>query len=159
MACDRKNPTRTVPPVWVWVGSPRGEGSCGSWSLHPMPESLELAFDAHNAPARVLPGHPDDQIHECWTERWSAYPCTAECPSVPHEFAMPPQDRCRRDDEPSPSRLRYQPGEPRDHDPVTTTEPWPRVRPAQDRELMTQDQDLGLALAHVRVGSDLQNGL
>jgi GNAT superfamily N-acetyltransferase len=82
----------TVQPVAAQRGA-----DCGSRDAYPKPE--QLALDALVAPARILPGQPDDQVLELLVERRS--PCSAVRvgPGAGDQPPMPAQQRLRLDEE------------------------------------------------------------
>lgn len=114
-----------------------------------MPEPLELTLDPDHAPPRVLPGHLQDQTNQRGIERRPTSLAVAERPLAPDELPVPTEDRRRGHDEPTPAVAVDQIRQRRDHHPVPPTQARPGARPLQDRELMTEHQDLSFALARV----------
>jgi len=73
---------------------------------HRHAEVLGFALDAPVAPARVLPGQPQDQRNRVVIERWTTASTVGLGPLAPDQPPVPPQDRARRhqEDRPAPAR-------------------------------------------------------
>lgn len=122
-----------------------------------MPEPLQLALDPDHSPSRVVSRDPHNQVNELGIERRATFLTVVERPLPPHELSVPTQDRRRGDHEPRPAFAVDQSSQRGDQHPVPATKARSRVRPLQDRELVAKDQDLRLAFADVRVGSDAKH--
>src|SRR5450759_4240458 len=83
------------------------------------PELAELALDPDAAPAGVLPGQPEDERTDLGIDRWPAWaagPAVGQLPA--HEFAVPPEDGRRGDEEGDPAVTRDRTTRRREQDPV-----------------------------------------
>src|SRR5450759_3856414 len=116
------------------------------------PELAQLAFDPHAAPARVLPGQPDDERTDFRVDgRPSRAPAPMVGPLPPHELAVPPEEGRRGDEEGDPAVTRDDATRRREQDPVDGPEPgWARG-PLQHPELVAEDEDLEVLGAVVSV--------
>ena len=143
--------TAVEPSALMRAQRPAGAAPCvaATGRAHPVPEPLELALDPDHAPPRILPGHLNDQTNQRGIERRSASLAVPERPFAPDELPVPADDRRRGHDEPTPAVAADQIRQHRDHHPVPAAQARPGVRPLQDRELMTEHQDLSFALARV----------
>ena len=110
---------------------------------HPDTELAQLTLHAHAAPARVLPGQPDDELPHVLIEWWSTGPAhPAVRPLPPHELPVPAQERRRRHDERDPAFARDRSARHREEHPVHGPEPRRAAPSLEDPELVAEDQDL-----------------
>jgi hypothetical protein len=114
-----------------------------------MPEANKFALNALVAPAGIVPGQLLNQPGHGRVSRWASGSVRVR-PVAGYQAAMPAQDRGRSDESVGlqrPGQMSDQGGE---DGAVRPIQPRLRVLPAQDRVLVTQDEDL-----HVlgRVGS------
>jgi len=121
---------------------------------HPDAERAELALDPHATPARVLPGQPEDERTDRGIDRWPAWatgPAVGPLPA--HEFAMPPEEGRRGNEEGDPALTRDDPTRRCEEDPIDDTELRSARRPLQHAKLMAEDEDLEVLGAAVPVRS------
>jgi hypothetical protein len=100
---------------------------------HGEPKPLQLADDAWVAPARILPGQPQDQFAEFRVERWATGSLRI-CPTLGYQAPMPGQQRLRRDDQRRPPSAREQPARGREEEPVGPRHPRSGLPPPEDGE-------------------------
>jgi hypothetical protein len=104
----------------------------------------QLPTDPLVAPAWVLDGQPHDhglyRVGNRWPAAWPGW----IGPVPAHHAAVPSKQRLGRDHEDGPSRPRQQAAQRRQQRTVLGLEPRPWLLAAQDRQLVTQDQDLNL---------------
>jgi hypothetical protein len=110
---------------------------------HSQAELAQLALDPHAAPARVLPGKPEDQRTDL---RFYGWPARTTGPAVrplsPHELAVPPEEGRWGDEEGDPAVPRDRPARRGEEDPVDGLELRSPRRPLQHPELVAEDEDL-----------------
>src|ERR1035437_5130650 len=115
-------------------------------------ELPELALDPDAAPARVLPGHPEDERTEFGIDRRPAKAARPAVGPLPlHQLSVPAEQRRRRDEEGYPSISRDPPTRRREEHPVDGPELRSASRPLQHPELMAEDEDLEVLGAVVPV--------
>jgi hypothetical protein len=102
----------------------------------------QLPLDAHIAPARVLPGQPEDQAARLGRKRRTTRPATAPSAIALQQRPVPAAKRLRADRRARPPLGRKQPARRSKQRPVSC----PVLRPApsapQDRQLVAQNHDL-----------------
>jgi len=121
------------------VPEPGPHGGC----RHGEPKPLQLANDSLIAPARILPGQPQDQFAEFRVERWATGPLRI-CPTLGNQAPMPGQQRLRRDDQRRPPSARQQPARGREEETVGPRHPRSGLSPPEDGELVSEHDDLEL---------------
>jgi hypothetical protein len=120
-------------------------------------ETGQLAVDAPVPPRRVLRSQALDQGPQTSRGRWATrWPGCCRGPLPGDQAPMPAQDRPRRHQHAHPSR-RWQPQcQHGDDHPVRPRQPGPSHLAPQHRELMAQDENLGV-LRRVRTGQQRQS--
>ena len=123
----------------------------------PVAEPGQLAVDAPVAPVGVLRGQA---FHQCPQtgrgRRATRWPIRRGGPPPGDQTSMPTQDCPRRDEHAEPPGGRQPQRERRDDRPVRPCQPRPSHLAMQHRELMAQDEDLGV-LRRVRTGQQRQS--
>jgi hypothetical protein len=151
-AWPRMNSRQETPALW-----PAGARSLASGSEPGFAQELadrrrrdaeaqraEFARNPLVAPAAVLARESEDQLADLTGDRRSP---RARCwvgPALRHELATPAQERVGRDEERTPALAREQPARGGQERPVGGPKRGPRNLAPQDRELMTENDDLAL---------------
>ena len=134
---------RWAGPSWGRTRSCDPEQGPDRRCAHSEAELPELAFDPDAAPTGVLPGEPEDERADRGIDRWpSWFASPAVRPLPPHEFAVPPEEGRRGDEEDDPAVTRDRPTGRREEDPVDDPEPGWACRPLQHPELMAENEEL-----------------
>jgi hypothetical protein len=107
----------------------------------PVAEAEQFALDSLVAPAGIVSGHLLNQGGNGRVDRRPAGP-VREGPVAGDQPSMPPQDRGRGDQPVCLQRPGEEPGQRGEHRPVGPVQPRLWVLPAQDRVLVTKNQDL-----------------
>ena len=129
-----RTPRRRVEAVAVQHRADRGRRD-------PDTQADQLALDALIAPARVLPGQPDDQLLDLRVQRWPADPVWVG-PRTGDQPPMPAQQRLGLDQEARPMSPGQDATDRGKQRPVGGLQPGTWSLAAQDRELVAQHQDL-----------------
>jgi hypothetical protein len=106
------------------------------------PELAQLADDPDVTPAGVLARQPQDQLAHLAVDRRPAGTPVRVGPVVGDEPSMPAQKRLRPHQERPPRATRQHPAERRENQPVPRRELRPPRLPPQNRQLVTQHEDL-----------------
>jgi hypothetical protein len=106
-------------------------------------EAKEFTLDAPVAPAGIVPGHLLDQDDDGCVDRRASGP-VREGPVPGDQPAMPTHDGGRGDQPVRLERPGEEPDQGREFGPVEPVQARFRVLPAQDRVLVTEDQDLDI---------------
>jgi hypothetical protein len=122
-------------------------------------QARQLAVDPAVPPGGVLYRQPLHQgLHSRRDRRTTRTPSSGGGPSLRDQSTMPAQYRPGRHQQPDLPR-RWQPKrERRDHDPVRPRQPRPTGLPTQHRQLVPQQQDLGI-LRRLRAAKQHQPAL
>jgi len=108
-----------------------------------LPEAAWLALDPDHAPAWVVPGQLDDQLGQ-FTGQRRASRGLGLGPFL-RDHAPVPAQQCSRGNDPVRQQCPGQdPGQGSEHRTVCPVDLRPGVDAAQHRDLVTQDQDLGV---------------
>jgi hypothetical protein len=105
-------------------------------------EFAQLTDDPDIAPAGVLARHSQDEFAHLASDRRSAGTPVRVRPVARNEAAMPAQQRLRSRQKRPPRTARQHPTERGEHEPVARLEPRPAHLSAQDRQLVSQHEDL-----------------
>ncbi len=124
-----------------------GEDPADRRGRDPDAETGELAPDPRVPPARVLAGEAQDQGRDVRTDGRPTPPPSGVRPAPGHQATMPAQQGLGPDDEAGPASPREQARGRGEKDPVGIGQFGPGHLPAQDRELMTQHDDLKIRRA------------
>src|SRR5712691_9019861 len=104
-------------------------------------EALEFADNPFVSPVRVLPGESQDQLAERALERRSPGPPARVGPAAGDQLPMPAQQRLRLDRKHCPGRPGQRATQRRQQRSIGLRQLRPRVPPAQDRQLVAENQD------------------
>src|SRR5439155_2442273 len=104
----------------------------------------KLADDPLIAPPRILTRKPQHQLTNLLRDRRPARPPPRVRPPFPHKLAMPTKQRVRANEERRPARPAQQPASRGQEHPVGLLQPRPCDLPAQNRQLVTEHDDLKL---------------
>ena len=106
-------------------------------------EPAQLTVDAAVAPGRVLLGQPQHQIADLRRHAWTTTPVWVG-PTAPDQVAVPSQERGRLHQPSLPHPAWQQPRQPSKHRPVSPVQSGSGHLPAQHRNLVAQQQELGI---------------
>lgn len=109
-----------------------------------IPESREFPVDAPIAPRRVLRREPQNQATQFPWNRRPTGRTLCLGPMPPDQLSMPAQQRRRRHESTPPTPSREQPGQRREHRTVRPEGAWPSDLSAQDHDLVSQHENLGV---------------
>ena len=155
-ACARRHSVQ-LGPVRRGAGPSRAVRSRVRIVVAPtrISELAQLASDPHAAPARVLPGKPEDELTDLGIDRGSSWPTgPAVCPLSLHQLAMPPEEGRRGDEEGGLAVPRDRSARRREEHPVDGPELRWAARPPQDPELMAEDENLEILRTIVQATGD-----
>ena len=107
-------------------------------------ERAEFARDPLVAPAAVLARESQDQFADLTADRRSPRARCRVGPAPRHELAMPADERVGRDEERTPALARQEPARGGQERPVGGPKRGPGDLAPQDRELVTENDDLEL---------------
>jgi hypothetical protein len=105
----------------------------------PNPELAQLAFDPDATPPRVVSAETRDEVDGLGIDRRSARSSATVGPLAPHELAMPPKQRLRRDQERGPQIPRQGPARRREEHPVAVLELGATDRAPEHPHLVAED--------------------
>src|SRR2546425_115133 len=110
-------------------------------------ETLELADDPLVSPVRVLVSETKDQLAERALERRSSGGPVRVCPPAGDELAVPAKQCLWLDREDCPGRPGQRTAQRRQQRAISSRQLRPRGLPAEDRQLVPEDEDLHLLRA------------
>jgi hypothetical protein len=125
--------------VWPAVGSDACAGSYGAWRPRSGGRGGRVRPGWYHSPG-ILSSDAQDQPHHIVWCRWATRG-SGLAPPGGDQSAVPAQQRSRRDDPMGAKHLGYEPGQGREHGPVSPLQPRSRVGSAQHRHLVTQQED------------------
>jgi hypothetical protein len=107
-------------------------------------KAQQLATDPLVAPPRILAGEPNDQLLHLVGNRWPSPRCRRVGPPPTHHAPVPAEQRLRLDQEHRPADPTDVAAQRREQGAIFGLQPGPWMLATQDREFVTQDQDLDL---------------
>jgi hypothetical protein len=132
-------PRRRTEPRGAQHGRDRGRGDAD-------PELQQLTLDAHIAPARILSRQPLDQTARLRRKRRTTDPAAAASATSLQQCSVPAAKRLWTHRKAGPPLLRDQPTYRSEQGAVGGRVPRPLPSSPQDRQLVTQHDDLKLPL-------------
>ena len=136
-------PPRDGRPLRRWVNTGELQDGPDGAGPYPVAEPAQLTVDAAVAPGRVLPGQPQHQSADLQRHAWTTTPVWVG-PAAPDQVAVPSQQRGRLHQPSLPHPAWQQPRQPSQHRPVSPVQLGSGHPPAQHRNLVAQQQELGI---------------